>query len=317
MCLGPVALAVADAALTLWGQVPEYWVDGYAVVREHNPVAYGLLRLHPVGFLCGFALWVILFTVAIHKLPSAWARLTAFAVMLGHALGCATWLVRWPFGLLAVFALLLVVRAFDTLIRQRRRQSETETQRRPARIVPSLRPSLRKVLGTLLFGGIAVWLGILGVKALYDEKEDYDRIEPGLYMGGAVEKPPFGTTAVLNLCEQPDPYQCGIHLWEPIRDGTPAPSTDWLRRMVEFVDTQRRARRTVYVHCYHGVSRSGMVVTAYVMYKNNWTRDEALEYVRSKRPMVRPNRAFMQLLLEWEEYLKQNGTPGRRQRVGG
>jgi len=70
--------------------------------------------------------------------------------------------------------------------------------------------------------------------------------------------------------------------------------------MVDFVDGQRRARRTTLIHSYTGFSRSGMVVTAYLMYKNGWTRDEALEFVRSKRPMVNPNHAFMQLLLEWE-----------------
>ncbi len=50
-----------------------------------------------------------------------------------------------------------------------------------------------------------------------------------------------------------------------------------------------------------------MVVTAYEMYKNHWTRDEALAFVRSKRPEVRPNPAFMRRLHEWEGFL--NGAP--------
>jgi len=74
--------------------------------------------------------------------------------------------------------------------------------------------------------------------------------------------------------------------------------------MVEFVDAQRRAGATVYVHCRNGASRSGMVVIAYLMYKNRWTRDEALEYVRKRRPVTRPNPAFMERLLEWEKVVR-------------
>ena len=70
--------------------------------------------------------------------------------------------------------------------------------------------------------------------------------------------------------------------------------------MVEFVDAQRRAGATVYVHCFAGVSRSGMVVVAYLMFKNKWTRDEALAFVRTKRDIVRPNPAFMEQLSAWE-----------------
>ena len=42
------------------------------------------------------------------------------------------------------------------------------------------------------------------------------------------------------------------------------------------------------------------MTVAYLMAKNHWTRDEALEFVRSRRPVVCPNPAFMELLLEWE-----------------
>jgi protein-tyrosine phosphatase len=52
-----------------------------------------------------------------------------------------------------------------------------------------------------------------------------------------------------------------------------------------------------------GVSRSGLVITAYEMQTHHWRRDEALAFVRSQRPQANPNRAFMQLLLEWEREL--------------
>jgi len=137
-------------------------------------------------------------------------------------------------------------------------------------------------------------------------------IEERLYMGGFVSTPPPGTNAVLNLCEKKDPYQCETHAWVPIDDGPPAPDLAWLRRQVEFIDARLKAGDTVYVHCFDGVSRSGMVVLAYEMYKHNWTRDEALQFVRSKRPVTRPNPAFWDRLREWQFEVRDLHRPKDR-----
>jgi hypothetical protein len=160
--------------------------------------------------------------------------------------------------------------------------------------------SRRGLLIALLIILVAAWLVANLVTLWHREKEDYTLIEDGLYMGAYVRRPPPGVRAVVNLCETPDGYECESHLWEPIRDSAPAPDLDWLRRVVQFVDDHRREGDVVFVHCLAGVSRSGMVVTAYEMRKNRWTRDEAIEFVRSRRPQTWPNPAFMELLLEWE-----------------
>ncbi|MBV9126129.1 MAG: dual specificity protein phosphatase family protein, partial [Planctomycetes bacterium] len=136
------------------------------------------------------------------------------------------------------------------------------------------------------------------------EPPNYSRIEDGLYLGGSVPEPPPDTQAVLNLCEMPDPYQAAVHRWEPIPDAEPAPGLDWLRRQVEFIEDQRGAGRTIYVHCRSGVSRGGLVVVAYLMAQHGWSRDQALAFVRISRPMVRPNPGFMSRLQEWERSLK-------------
>jgi len=159
----------------------------------------------------------------------------------------------------------------------------------------------RRLVALLALAGLAVGLTLLGLAQHYQEPANYSLIEPGLFMGGDVAKPPRGTQAVLNLCENPDSYERPVQVWEPIRDAEPAPDLAWLRRMVEFIDTQRRKERTVYVHCFNGVSRSGLVVVAYLMFEHGWTRDQALAHARSKRPVTRPNPAFMELLLEWEK----------------
>lgn len=152
---------------------------------------------------------------------------------------------------------------------------------------------------------VTIALLLLVFFRLLQPEPNYSCIEERLYLGGFVASPPPGTRAVINLCEAEDPYRCGFHLWEPIADSDPAPDLDWLRRMVDVLDARQQEGETTYVHCRNGVSRSGMLVVAYEMRKNRWTRDEAMAFVCSKRPITRPNSAFMRRLLEWERVIME------------
>ena len=162
---------------------------------------------------------------------------------------------------------------------------------------------------------LLVLLPVLAVAALYAwitwstrEPPNWSKIDDGLYLGGRVPKPPPGTQAVLNLCEAEDSYHLTSERWQPIHDAPPAPSLEWLESQVQFIESERSAGKTVYVHCAAGNSRGGMVVIAYYMKQNGCSRDEALEYVRQRRPSVKPNPAFMELLLEWEKVLKAKSS---------
>jgi hypothetical protein len=139
---------------------------------------------------------------------------------------------------------------------------------------------------------------------------NYSTIEDGLCLGGLLGEAPPGTRAVLNLCEHKDPYTAEVHRWQPIRDAAPAPSIDWLRQQVHFVDEQRRAGLPVYIHCAAGVSRAAMVMAAYLMARDGCSRDQALARIRAKRPIIGPNPAFMQLLLVWEDTLAMQKARG-------
>lgn len=144
----------------------------------------------------------------------------------------------------------------------------------------------------------------LTVDRLTRDPPNYSEVEDGLYLGGYVPEPPRGTQAVLNLCESEDSYRAESHRWEPIADAEPAPSLDWLQAQVAFIGSERAGGRVVFVHCRNGVSRSGMVVVAYYMARNGWSREEAIAFVRARRQELRPNPAFMRLLLDWERSLK-------------
>ncbi|HET6247696.1 MAG TPA: dual specificity protein phosphatase family protein [Tepidisphaeraceae bacterium] len=117
-------------------------------------------------------------------------------------------------------------------------------------------------------------------------------------------EPPPGTKAVLNLCESADPYRVEFHRWDAIPDAAPAPSIEWLARQVTFVEAQRQAGHGVYIHCAGGISRAGLVTAAYLMRRQGWSRDETIRYLRTKRPGVSPNPAFMALLSEWQNAVK-------------
>ena len=158
-------------------------------------------------------------------------------------------------------------------------------------------------LALLAVVGSAVATVHLAVEWLTREPPNYSQIEEGLWLGGSVPEPPSGTRAVLNLCEAEDPYRVESYRWEPIRDAEPAPTMAWLREQVAFVDSERAAGRAVFVHCRNGVSRSAMVMAAYLMHRENWSRDQAIEHLRQRRPGVRPNPAFLPLLKDWERSL--------------
>ena len=162
------------------------------------------------------------------------------------------------------------------------------------------------LLAIFLLTGLGTWLWLLWLERSYRE-EPYSLIEEKLYLGGSVAEPPPGTKAVLNLCGRKDPYSVETGLWEPILEGGKEPDLDWLRRMVEFIDTQQRESHITFVHCMAGMNRSGMVVTAYLMFKHNWSRNQALEFVQSKRPQIQPNPQLMRLLGEWEKALNKQG----------
>ena len=149
----------------------------------------------------------------------------------------------------------------------------------------------------------------------YSKYATYSNVEKDLYVGGRVLAPPPGTRAVLCLSHLEDKYKVDFPNWQPIDDGGPAPSIEWLQEQVKFIDTQRKAGRQVYVHCDVGYSRAPMVTTAYLMLGAPVAARQAqLEFLKSRRD-VGPNIHFMNLLSDWEDELKLPAaakTQGRR-----
>jgi protein-tyrosine phosphatase len=62
--------------------------------------------------------------------------------------------------------------------------------------------------------------------------------------------------------------------------------------------------KNVIVHCMAGMSRSPTLVIAYLMVENRWCYEEAVNYVRRRRPIIEPNIGFVKQLKGLEYKLK-------------
>jgi hypothetical protein len=107
-CLPAAVLCAADGLITLWGQPPAYWSDGFRVVREENPLAAWLLTVHPLAFAAAAVPYLLVVVGTIMVLPRRWAAAVAVAVASTHAFAVAVWclvLFRQPLLPLAAVGL--------------------------------------------------------------------------------------------------------------------------------------------------------------------------------------------------------------------
>nr|CCC90659.1 putative dual-specificity protein phosphatase [Trypanosoma congolense IL3000] len=60
----------------------------------------------------------------------------------------------------------------------------------------------------------------------------------------------------------------------------------------------------VLVHCRYGCSRSPTIVLAYLMRRNGWPLEDALQYIVCRRPVVEPNVGFLNTLLSFQSTME-------------
>lgn len=72
----------------------------------------------------------------------------------------------------------------------------------------------------------------------------------------------------------------------PTTDFTGTPTHDQIRTAVDFIVQYREQNDSVYVHCKAGRTRSATVVACYLVKVNLWTPEEAVSFIKSKRPQI-------------------------------
>ncbi len=86
------------------------------------------------------------------------------------------------------------------------------------------------------------------------------------------------------------------HMWVPVWDSADAPIERYWPAAADFIE--EHAEEGVLVHCHAGKSRSVSTVIYYMLHKlRGWhDAEDALEYIKGKRCVAKPNRGFMKKL---------------------
>lgn len=143
---------------------------------------------------------------------------------------------------------------------------------------------------------------------MIEKNNMFNQIVPGIYQGSYLHGLDAYDTlndidGIVSLCNPSMAIEMPYMYCFPIDDG-PYPGIDWLETVMEAIDSLRKRGKSVYIHCWAGISRSVMVTAAYLMKSEFWSLDEAMETIAKVNPQLNPAPAFMRLLKEWECKLK-------------
>ena len=59
------------------------------------------------------------------------------------------------------------------------------------------------------------------------------------------------------------------------------------------------------IHCFEGISRGPTLLAGYLIWKYKLSRDQAINFLKEKRPNIEINLGFLVQLDKWEKFLKQ------------
>jgi protein-tyrosine phosphatase len=135
-------------------------------------------------------------------------------------------------------------------------------------------------------------------------------IVPQLYLGNiesAYNKHKLrdlGVTHVLSIFESlppyPDRFQYKV---VELPDLESSNLYEHFESAVAFIDGAVFGGTSCLVHCHAGISRSSTMVICWLMKRYLLRYNDALSYVREKRPIIQPNPAFEKQLQQWESEL--------------
>lgn len=100
------------------------------------------------------------------------------------------------------------------------------------------------------------------------------------------------------------PFGAKFYLWLPSREHKP-PSFEQLLAGACFLKSLTDQKIKVYVHCEHGHSRSLTFVSAYLILTKKVKANEAISFVKEKRPQVHINPIQKKALKDFEKMVKR------------
>lgn len=111
-----------------------------------------------------------------------------------------------------------------------------------------------------------------------------------------------GITADISLEEDhlDAPFGVEFYAWIPVKDNT-APTRDQFELGVSILEKIVLLKKKVYVHCKYGHGRAPTLVAAYLI-KQGKTVNEAIEFIKSKRPSMHLEEVQIKALKAWSNY---------------
>lgn len=146
-------------------------------------------------------------------------------------------------------------------------------------------------------------------------------IVPGLYLGDfasacnvdILKKQNFThiVTAILGVDEMyPNDF---TYLTLPLRDVRNEEIFPCFTTSTDFIRNAIKEGGKVLVHCVYGVSRSATIVAAYLIKEYGMDANTAVDFIKGKRDIVRPNPGFMNQLQKYDAII--HGKKLRRQSI--
>lgn len=130
-----------------------------------------------------------------------------------------------------------------------------------------------------------------------------DEIIKNLYLGDTCSRHPqilrhLGIKNIVSANKEDKAYPAGEFInyklnWDDATDQNLFPQID---DACEFIDSKLLNGEKVLVHCYAGISRSASVIIYYMMNRFNMSYKRALQYVKARRKVVKPNPGFSRQL---------------------
>ena len=142
---------------------------------------------------------------------------------------------------------------------------------------------------------------------VYRAKEPIHKIVDNLYLGDfrAADNPEllksYGITHIVNCAfNLPSKYNgMFTYLDLKLRDEPDQVIFPQVDNAYKFIVENRNTN--VFVHCVHGMSRSGSVVVYYLMKEKGMRMQEGIEFIGKIREVINPNEGFRRQLMEKEK----------------
>jgi protein tyrosine phosphatase len=141
----------------------------------------------------------------------------------------------------------------------------------------------------------------------YNNFNEATEIIPGLYLSGIEgikEIRENGISYVISLMKNTPIFDSDIkHMKIEIDDGYGQDIHKYFHETHIFIDEAFANNKNILVHCRMGISRSATIIISYIMKRYKIQLDEAIKFVKRKRPIIDPNFDFYISLRKFESEL--------------